>query len=51
MVHVNKNRLLTVDTDTLQRNNGATNIIHEMGRMLVIPIKPGSVDEEEEVSH
>ena len=51
MVHVNKDGLLTVDTDTLQRTNGATNIILGMGRMLVIPIKPGSVDEEEEISH
>ena len=46
MVHVNKDGLLTVDTDTLQRNNGATNIILGMGRMLVIPIKSGSVDEQ-----
>ena len=46
MVHVNKDGLITADTETLQRNNGATNILHGMGRVLVIPIRPGFIDQQ-----
>ena len=44
MIHVNKDGLLTFNTETLQLNNGTTNIIHGMKHVLVILIKP--VDEQ-----
>ena len=46
MIHVNHDGLLTVNAGTLERVNRTTNIIHGMGHILVIPIKPGFVDEQ-----
>ena len=46
MFHVNHDGLLTVNAGTLERVNRTTNIIHGMGHILVIPIKPGFVDEQ-----
>ena len=46
MIHVNNDGPLTVNTESLERINGATNIIHGMGHVLVIPIKPGFVDKQ-----
>ena len=44
LVHVNNDGILTVNTDSLDRVNGATNILYGMGHVLVIPVKPGFVD-------
>ena len=46
MIHVNNDGPLTVNTESLERINGATNIIHGMGHVLVIPFKPGFVDKQ-----
>ena len=46
MCHVTIDGLLVANTDTLEPVNGATNILYGLGNVLVIPVKPGYIDQQ-----